>query len=260
MQVKVRKNRTWMALLMLMLLVVLAACSVGLPATTDAPAATQATAVLEEPTVAVEATAAPDEEAGGEATQVAVEELAAGTAGTTTFIINADQSEVRFILTEVLMGTDTTVVGTGNGIEGDVTVNFDDYSQSTISPIMIDATLLATDNNMRNGQIRRAILQTNNPDYQFITFTPTSVEGLPESATVGEPFELTVTGDLTIRTNTSPMTFEVAVTPVSETELHGSARATLLRSDFDLQIPSVPSVANVSEEVLLEFDFVALAQ
>jgi polyisoprenoid-binding protein YceI len=77
---------------------------------------------------------------------------------------------------------------------------------------------------------------------------------------VGEPFNLTVTGDLTIRDITKPMTFEVTVTPVSETQLQGSARATLLRQDFDLQIPSVPSVADVSEEVLLEFDFIANAQ
>lgn len=180
--------------------------------------------------------------------------------GTATFAIDAAQSEVRFTLTELLMGNPTTVVGVGNGIAGDVTVNFDDYSQTTISPIVIDASLLETDNNMRNGQIRRAILQTNNPDFQYITFTPTAIDGFPESATVGEPFEITVSGDLTIRTITQPMTFAVTVTPVSETEIHGSATTTLLREDFDLQIPSVPSVADVSEEVELAFDFVALAE
>jgi polyisoprenoid-binding protein YceI len=202
------------------------------------------------------------QEAAVEATTVPVEESAAtdGPSGTVIFVIDPAQSEVRFTLTELLMGNPTTVIGAGNGIEGNVTVNFDDYSQTVINPIVIDATTLATDSNMRNGQIRRAILQTNNPDFQFITFTPTVVDGLPESVTVGEPFDITVTGDLTIRAATQPMTFAVTVTPVSETEIHGSASTTLLRADFDLQIPSVPSVADVSEEVLLEFDFVALAQ
>ena len=143
---------------------------------------------------------------------------------------------------------------------GEVTIIFDDYSQTTISPIVVDASLLATDNNMRNNQIRRAILQTNQPEYQFITFTPTVVEGFPESAAVGDNLALLVTGDLTIRDITQPISFEVTVTPLSESELQGSARATLLRSDFGLEIPSVPSVADVSEEVLLEFDFVAVAQ
>lgn len=255
-QVNLRNHRTLVVLLALLLVVVLAACGAATTTTTEAPAEAVAT---EAPTAAVEATEAPAEEAAAEATEAPVEE-AAGATETTTFVIDAAQSEVRFTLTEVLMGNPTTVIGTGNGIEGDVTVNFDDYSQSAISPIVIDASLLATDNNMRNGQIRRAILQTNNPDFQFITFTPNAVEGLPENATVGEPFDLSISGDLTIRTTTAPMTFEVTVTPVSEAELHGSARATLLRADFDLQIPSVPSVADVSEEVLLEFDFVALAQ
>jgi polyisoprenoid-binding protein YceI len=152
------------------------------------------------------------------------------------------------------------VIGRGNGIEGTVTVNFDDYTQTMISPIVIDASLLATDNNMRNGQIRRAVLQTNNPDFQYITFTPTAIDGLPASANVGEPFSFNVTGDLAIRTITQPVTFEVTVTPVSESEIQGSASTTIMRADFDLQIPSVPSVADVSEEVVLEFDFVALAQ
>jgi polyisoprenoid-binding protein YceI len=257
-----------MVLLTLILVVVLAACGGGTPVVTEVPAAPAATQAL---TAAVEATEAPVEEAAAEATDapaegVAIEatnapaEEASAAMGALTYAIDAAQSEVRFTLTELLMGNPTTVIGRGNGIEGSVTVNFDDYSQTTISPIVIDASLLATDNNMRNGQIRRAILQTNNSEFQFINFIPTTVDGLPESVTVGEPFDITVTGDLTIRTITQPMTFEITVTPVSETEIQGIARATLLRADFDLQIPSVPSVADVSEEVLLEFDFVALAQ
>jgi polyisoprenoid-binding protein YceI len=229
---------------------------------TETPAAQEAAEATQAPgeeAAAEEATEEPAEEPAAETTEAPAEEASAAV-GTATFAIDPTQSEVRFTLTEMLMGTHTTVVGRGNGIEGNVTVNFDDYSQSAISPIVIDASQLATDNNMRNGQIRRAILQTNRPEFQFITFTPTSVEGFPESATVGAPFELTVAGDLTIRDITQPMTFDVSVTPVSETELQGSARATLLRQDFDLQIPSVPSVADVSEEVLLEFDFVAHAQ
>ena len=49
------------------------------------------------------------------------------------------------------------------------------------------------------------------------------------------------------------------VTPVSETRIEGSAHATVLRADYGLQIPNAPGVANVSEEVGLEIDFVATA-
>jgi polyisoprenoid-binding protein YceI len=242
---------------MLMLTMFLAACGAS---QSGGITAAEATAT---PTAAVVEQAAPV----AEPTEAAADALAAqsaaeagGITGTSTYVIDAAQSEVRFTLTELLMGNPTTVVGRGNGIEGSVTIDFDDYSQTVISPVVIDASALATDNNMRNGQIRRAILQTNNADFQYITFTPTALDGLPASAMVGEPFSFAVTGELTIRAITQPMTFEVTVTPVSETELRGNATTTLMRSDFDLQIPSVPSVADVSEEVVLEFDFVALAQ
>jgi polyisoprenoid-binding protein YceI len=253
-QVNVRNRRIWVVLLTLILVVVIAACAGGAPAAPAQPAATEAPAAVE-PTEAL--TAEPAEET--EANEAPAEDAAASS-GTTTFVIDPAQSEVRFTLTELLMGNPTTVVGRGNGIEGSITVDLGDYNQSRISPIVIDASTLATDNNMRNGQIRRAILQTNQPEFQYITFTPTAVEGLPGSVTVGESFDLLVTGELTIRTITQPMSFEVTVTPRSESELQGSARATLLRADFDLRIPSVSSVADVSEEVLLEFDFVALAE
>jgi hypothetical protein len=55
------------------------------------------------------------------------------------------------------------------------------------------------------------------------------------------------------------VTFDVTVTPVSETRLEGNAVTTVKRSDYNLVIPSVPGVADVSEDVRLEIDFVAQA-
>lgn len=49
------------------------------------------------------------------------------------------------------------------------------------------------------------------------------------------------------------------LTVVSAGELAGSAAATIERADFDLTIPTVPRVAGVDEQVVLEFEFVALA-
>jgi polyisoprenoid-binding protein YceI len=110
---------------------------------------------------------------------------------------------------------------------------------------------------MRNRAIRRFILQTD--DYEFITFEPSTITGLPASAAVGESFDFQVTGDLTIRDISNEVTFAVSVTPVSETRLEGLASTTILRADYNLTIPSVPSVADVDEEVLVELEFVAEA-
>ncbi|MEZ4613055.1 MAG: hypothetical protein R2838_22915 [Caldilineaceae bacterium] len=42
---------------------------------------------------------------------------------------------------------------------------------------------------------------------------------------------------------------------MSETELIGLKRTTVLRQNYNLTIPNVPSVANVAEEVPLELEF-----
>lgn len=58
---------------------------------------------------------------------------------------------------------------------------------------------------------------------------------------------------------TQSVTFTATVTVISATQLEGSASTIVNRADFGLEIPSVPNVADVDEEVLLEIDFVAAA-
>ena len=54
-------------------------------------------------------------------------------------------------------------------------------------------------------------------------------------------------------------TFTVEATAASESQIVGTATAVVNRADFGLQIPSVPNVANVEEEVELYIDFTANA-
>ncbi len=51
----------------------------------------------------------------------------------------------------------------------------------------------------------------------------------------------------------------MTVTSITADRLEGVAKAEVLRSDFDLNIPSVAQVANVTDEVQLTLDFVAEA-
>ncbi len=66
-----------------------------------------------------------------------------------------------------------------------------------------------------------------------------------------------MTGDLKIRDMVNAVTFDVSVTLVADNRLEGTATTVVLRSDYDLRIPSVPSVANVTDEVTLTLNFVA---
>ena len=176
----------------------------------------------------------------------------------TTFVIVPEESEARFSIDELLFGQPKTVIGTTNALSGELTVDAANPAASVIGPIQIEAGTFVTDNDRRNGAIRRFILQTN--QYQFVTFTPTELIGLPDAVAVGDEVEFEILGDLTVRDITSPVLFIVTMQVVSETELRGSAATIVARDDFELTIPQVPSVANVGEEFIVEFDFVARAQ
>lgn len=232
-------------------------------ATTE-PAAVEPTAAPAEATTApAEATTAPAEattapEATAETPTEAPTEVSSAPAGTAqVFTIDSTASQVRFQLDEELRGSPTTVIGTTDQVAGQLSVNLADLSQTQVGIIQINARTLATDNNFRNRAINNEILDTG--DFEFITFTPTAVEGLPASATVGQAISFSLVGDLTIRDVTQPATFTVEATAVSETQIVGTATAIVNRADFGLQIPSVPNVANVEEEVELYIDFTANA-
>jgi polyisoprenoid-binding protein YceI len=123
--------------------------------------------------------------------------------------------------------------------------------------LQINARTLVTDNSFRNRAINNQILDTGT--YEFITFTPTAINGLPDSVNVGDTVTFTIVGDLTIRDITTEVTFDVEAAAVSDTQISGTASTLITREAYDLVIPSVPQVANVEEEVELYIDFVANA-
>ena len=255
--------RLGMFLILLSCLLLFAACDApGAPAPaaeTEPAAADTATPLpdpeptdtpVPEPEPAPAATAVPQEEAESESGELP----AAGQ----TFVIAPEESEARFIIEEELFGKPKTVVGTTSALSGDLTVVPADPSASEIGVIQIDADTFITDHDRRNGAIRRFILQSGR--HRFITFNATALTGLPDEVAVGDEVQFEVTGDLTVREITRPVLFNVSLQVVSETEIQGTASTIVALETFELTIPQVPSVANVGEEFIVEFDFVARAQ
>ncbi len=220
------------------------------PTATSVPEPEPTASPVPEPEPAPTATAPPQEEAATE-----MEEKPAGSQ---TFVIVAQESEARFIINEMLLGQPKTVIGTTNALSGELTVDVANPAASAIGPIQIDTGTFVTDNDNRNRAIRRFILQSN--QHQFITFNATELTGLPDAVSVGGEIEFEITGDLTVRDITSPVLFIVTMQVVSESELRGTAATIVAREAFELTIPQVPSVANVGEEFIIEFDFVARAE
>ncbi|HMN29775.1 MAG TPA: YceI family protein [Caldilineaceae bacterium] len=181
-------------------------------------------------------------------------------AAASTFVIDQSQSQARFILSEKLVGRPKSVIGVTQLVDGSITLDPADLTKTKLSPIQIDARDFTTDSGMRNTAIRRFILQSSQDQYRYIVFTPTALKGLPASGQATDTLTFEIAGDLTISGVTKPVTFVTTVTADSATKLSGLAKAHVLRSDFNLNIPSVSGVADVTNEVQLELQFVATAQ
>lgn len=174
------------------------------------------------------------------------------------FEIIPAQSQARFLIDEVLRGRPVRVVGATDQVAGQIAVDQNNPAASQVGLIRVNARTLTTDNEFRNRAIKNQILNTN--AYEFVTFQPTALSGLPASVAVGQTFTFQITGDLTIRDVTRSVTFDVTVTPVSETRIQGLAATTFPYRDFGLRIPDSPSVDTVADVVTLELEFVAEAQ
>ncbi|MDH4307882.1 MAG: YceI family protein [Acidimicrobiia bacterium] len=175
-------------------------------------------------------------------------------AGPVTFEL-MDASLVTFEIDEVLNGSDKRVVATNPEVAAQIRVDPSDLASAEIGTVVIGAQTFETDSNNRNRAIRGPILDSN--DFPTIQFVPTAVEGLSGAAAVGDLLEFTITGDLTIRDITQPVTFTVSAALTDAATIEGTAEATVSRDAFGLTIPSVAAVASVEDEVLLKIDFVA---
>jgi polyisoprenoid-binding protein YceI len=173
----------------------------------------------------------------------------------TFFEIDSTESEVTFTLNETLRGLPITVIGGSSQVAGQIAVDFSNPSASEVGPIQINARTLLTDNEFRNNAIHNFILDTE--QYEFITFTPNKISGLPNEFVSGKVISVQIEGDLLIREITQPVIFTATITPNGRAQLTGSATAEIWRTDFNLQIPNAPGVANVSEKVTLIINFIA---
>ena len=210
-------------------------------AATQAPAAAPTVAA---PTVAASTVAAPTSTTAPSASEPILAQIV------------SEQSEARFVIDEVLNNAPKTVIGSTNQVAGEISVDPSNPAASQVGVIQVNARTLSTDNDFRNRAIKNRILITD--QYEFITFKPTQLTGLPDSVTIGQSYTFQMVGDLTIRDTTKPVTFDVTVTPESNERLTGKASAIIAYADFGLTIPEVQQVASVADNVRMEIDFVAV--
>ena len=169
----------------------------------------------------------------------------------------AGEGRASFAVDEILNNAPFTAVGVTDEVAGDIIIDWSNPADSQLGTIVINARTLETDNPFRDRAIRNSVLESSQDEYEFITFAPTELRALPESVAVGDTVEFEVVGNLTIREITHSTLWAASVTLTSQDQISASASAEVLRSDYDLEIPSVPRVAGVDDDVLLTIEFTA---
>ena len=247
------------------------------PTATDEPAPTAEPEVVAEPTSQPEPTAAEvvveevaeaagydqyEYGAAGETEadtdqgeNVAEESNDVAAEGASLYEIDSTVSTARFELDEDLNGNRITVVGVADQVAAQLRFDPADLSSAEIGSVTINARTFATDNGFRNNAIQNRILNTG--QFEFITFVPSAINGLPAAANADESINFEVVGALTIRDVTLPVTFQMAVTLNGDGALNGTGSALITLAEYGINIPQVPSVANVEDELELYIDFVA---
>ena len=209
------------------------------PTAEPAPAATSAPepAATEAPAPTAEAPAEPDEASQGAAAFV----LGEGTIA--RYKVEEELARQGFFV----------ATGETTDVDGRIMFDEDGGIVADESGIVIQAGTLKTDSDRRDRYVRERTLLT--AQYPEVVFKPTSVEGLPSPiGDVSGTVEFTISGDLTVRDQARPVTWDV--TAEFGDIITGIAAIDITFEQFGMDKPSVAVVLSVEDTIRLELAFV----
>ncbi|UCE00903.1 MAG: YceI family protein [Chloroflexota bacterium] len=177
--------------------------------------------------------------------------------GTEVFIIVPGESQLSYEVGEVFLNQNNAfnlAVGRTSQVEGEIIVDRNNPANSTIGPIRADISQFSSDSQRRDNTIRERYLESS--IFPIVEFTPREIQGLPDSYQEGQEITFQVSGDLTIRDVTKPVTFDVQLSGQGN-EIIGEATTMILMSDFGFGPISIGGILNTEDEVKTTFTFIA---
>ncbi|HSH01487.1 MAG TPA: YceI family protein [Anaerolineae bacterium] len=173
--------------------------------------------------------------------------------------LDSNQSEARYQVQEQLVGMveGNLVVGRTQGVEGELLIDWEQPAASQLGLVTIDVETLATDSNLRDKRVRADYLETDM--YPVVTFVPVAGQTLPAAFKVGETIRFPLDGYVTVRDVTIIAEWQIELTITPE-RVVGSAVTTVKMSDFGVGPISIVGLVSTDDEMVLGFDFVALAE
>jgi polyisoprenoid-binding protein YceI len=146
-------------------------------------------------------------------------------------------------------------VGITHTISGDIALDRTNVTNSQIGDITINVSEFKSDNNQRDGFIRKNFLESNK--YPYATLTGVTAIGLPSGAyTDGTSLNFQIKGTLTVHNTPRDTTFDATGTWANGT-LVIHAVTELNMSDFGNKVPDIGGLLKVDDALRLEVNLVA---
>ena len=244
--------------LLVMVTLAISGCSGAAPAAT--PTAVPTTAPTDANTPALAPTSAPTS-APNDATAPAPAATTAPTpaggdanANALRFVTVAGAGEARYRVREQLVNRDlpSDAIGATKDISGALVTDANGVIMADQSRFEINLQGLKSDSSRRDGFVANNVLQSSR--FPTAVFVPTAAAGLPIPLPASGQGTFELSGDLTIRDVTRPVTWQITITREGD-KLSGTAATSFTFKDFNLTQPRVPVLLSVQDTIKLEFDF-----
>ena len=163
-------------------------------------------------------------------------------------------NEARYRIREQLVRMDlpNDAIGKTTEITGGIGVGGDGKIIPTESKFVVGVGSLKSDRDMRDGYVRRRVLQAD--QFPTVEFSPTEFRGLPKTLPTSGAHTFDVLGNLTVRGVTKPTTWHVTAEQKNG-QVTGNASTLFTFSDFNIDQPRVPVLLSVQDTIRLEYDF-----
>lgn len=255
--------------ILIAVIAVMVAC--GGPAATPTPVATNTPVpATNTPIPSATATPTPAPKSSPAATVTAMPAAAADTptpepdtltpepaaAGRESVFTLGEGSVARYKVEEVLARTGFKVAtGETSAVSGQVVFDAAGDVVGDGSRIAVQAATLRTDSDRRDGYVRNRTLETDT--YPEVVFVPTGIGWqTPPAGELRGVQEFTISGDLTVKDRTRPVTWDATAEFGADGAAKGQASVEFTFEDFDMDKPRVAVVVSVEDTIRLELDFV----
>jgi polyisoprenoid-binding protein YceI len=180
-------------------------------------------------------------------------EAAADGASTITV---TEGSEALYRINEQLARRDlpNDAIGTTSDVEGQIVFSDDGTVDGEQSKITVGVRSLRSDSDRRDSYIQRNSLESNR--YPEVTIAVTEIRGLSWPLPTSGEVSFEMVGDLTIRDQTRPVTWETTAT-FTDGGVEGLAKTVVTFEQYEMTKPRVAIVLSVVDEIRLEINFVA---